>query len=234
MDAPEFNKTLTLDTVPWSTILTTREAKPQGPAINRSMKEQLSLFRHRLSSPSAFTPEALVSAVRNGRTTHPISVPPICVLDFDGDLTDWLLKAGLTRPHPGWACFHTTMHAFQIDGMECGLIARKRQIGGPYAVLVAEQLRVSGAQVILGLTSAGRVSPSLPLPSLVIATSAIRDEGTSYHYLPAADVVAAPLELAETLYRGLQGLSLPVSQGLVWTTDAPYRETAEQLEENSR
>jgi uridine phosphorylase len=123
------------------------------------------------------------------------------------------------------------MYTFQLDGMECGLIART--IGGPYAVLVAEQLHVSGAQVILGLTSGGRVSPSLPLPSLVIATSAIRDEGTSYHYLPAADVVAAPLELAETLYQGLQGLSLPVSQGLVWTTDAPYRETAEQLEENS-
>jgi hypothetical protein len=188
------------------------------------MKEQLSLFRHRLSSPSAFTPEALVSAVRNGRTTDAVSVPPICVLDFDGDLTDWLLKSGLTRPHPGWACFHTTMHAFQIDGMECGLIART--IGGPYAVLVAEQLCVSGAQLILGLTSAGRVSPSLPLPSLVIATSAIRDEGTSYHYLPAADVVAAPLELAETLYRDLQGLSLRVSQGL---SGQPMLLTARQL-----
>ena len=195
------------------------------------MTEQLSLFRHRLSTPSAFTPEALVNAVRNGRSMDAISVPPLCVLDFDGDLTDWLLQSGLTRPHPGWACFHTTMHAFQIDGMECGLIPRT--IGGPYAVLVAEQLSVSGAQVILGLTSAGRVSPSLPLPSLVIATSAVRDEGTSYHYLPAADVVAAPAELAETLYRGMQGMSLPVSRGLVWTTDAPYRETAEQLEEHA-
>ncbi len=115
--------------------------------------------------------------------------------------------------------------------MECGLVART--IGGPYAVLVAEQLSVSGAQVILGLTSAGRVSPTLPLPSLVIADSALRDEGTSYHYLAAADVVAAPSELADALYCGLQGLSLPVSRGLVWTTDAPYRETAEQLEENS-
>ncbi len=172
-----------------------------------------------------------MNAVRNGRAIEKISVPPICVLDFDGDLTDWLLKSGLTRPHPGWACFHTTMHTFQIDGLECGLIART--IGGPYAVLVAEQLCVSGAQVILGLTLAGRVSPSLPLPSLVVATSAIRDEGTSYHYLPAADVVAAPVELAETRYRGLQGLSLPVSRGLVWTTDAPYRETTEQLKENS-
>jgi uridine phosphorylase len=194
------------------------------------MNKHLSLLRHRVFSPSAFTPEALVTAVRNERTMDAISVPPICVLDFDGDLTDWLLESGITKPHPGWACFHTTMHSFQVEGMECGLIART--IGGPYAVLVAEQLHVSGAQVILGLTSAGRVNPSLPLPSLVVATSAIRDEGTSYHYLPAADVVVAPSALAEEMHRGLQGLSLPVSHGLVWTTDAPYRETVEELEEN--
>jgi hypothetical protein len=89
-------------------------------------------------------------------STAQVKTDSICVLDFDGDLTDWLLTSGLTQPHPGWACFHTTMHAFQVDGMECALIARI--IGGPYAVLVAEQLHVSGAQVILGLTLAGRVT----------------------------------------------------------------------------
>jgi uridine phosphorylase len=201
-----------------------------GLAINELM-EHLPLFRHRLSSPSEFRPEALVEAVRTGRKMDHAAVPPVCVLDFDGDLTDWLLKEGFAKPNLAWACFHTTMYAFQIDGMDCGIVART--IGGSYAVLIAEQLHVSGAQVILGLTSAGRVSLSLPLPSLVVGNSAIRDEGTSYHYLPAADVVTAPLELADKLYRGLQGLALPISQGLVWTTDAPYRETAEELAENA-
>ncbi len=172
-----------------------------------------------------------MEAVRTERTMESVDVPPICVLDFDGDLTDWLVQTGLARPYPGWACFHTTMYSFEVDGTECGIVART--IGGPYAVLVAEQLHVSGARVLLGLTSAGRVSPSLPMPSLVVATSAIRDEGTSYHYLAAADVVAAPARLAVNLYEGLQGLGLPVSQGLIWTTDAPYRETAEELTEHA-
>ena len=160
-----------------------------------------------------------------------VPVPPICVLDFDGDLTDWLVKTGIAHPYPAWACFHTTMYSFEVDGTVCGIIART--IGGPYAVLVAEQLHASGAHVLLGLTSAGRVSPSLPVPSLVVATGAIRDEGTSYHYLPAADVVTAPAKLASNLYEGLQGLGLPVSRGLVWTTDAPYRETVEELMEHA-
>ena len=160
-----------------------------------------------------------------------VTVPNICVLDFDGDLTDWLVQGGLAHPYPAWACFHTTMYSFDVDGTECGIVART--IGGPYAVLVAEQLHVSGARVLLGLTSAGRVSPSLPMPSLVVATSAIRDEGTSYHYVSAADIVTAPAKLAANLYEGLQGLGLPVAQGLVWTTDAPYRETTEELAEHA-
>lgn len=195
-------------------------------------ERRLPLFRHHLSSPSAFRPEALVEAVRAERGMEAAPVPPVCVLDFDGDLTDWLVQTGIARPHPSWACFHTTMFSFLVDGMEFGMVART--IGGPYAVLIAEQMHICGARVMLGFTSAGRVDPSLRVPSLVVATGAIRDEGTSYHYLSAAEQVAAPGALAQQLYRGLQGLGLPVAQGLVWTTDAPYRETLEELREQAQ
>jgi uridine phosphorylase len=117
------------------------------------------------------------------------------------------------------------------DGARVGMIAGK--IGGPYAVLVAEQLAASGVRVILGLTSAGQVSPELKTPSLVIPTKAIRDEGTSHHYLPAAESVDADASLAAALQAELGGLGLPVVTGPVWTTDAPYRETAEQLERHA-
>ena len=146
------------------------------------MNETIPLLRHALSSPSAFTPEALVSAVRTERKLLTTNVPQVCVLDFDGDLTDWLLAKNFAVPHPSWACFHTAMSTIEVNDAHCGIIART--IGGPYAVLIAEQLFVSGARVVLGLTSAGRVLESLPVPSLVLSESAIRDEGTSYHYLP--------------------------------------------------
>jgi len=187
----------------------------------------LPLLSHPLDDPSAFTPEALVAAVRLARGLSAELVPEVCVLDFDGDLTDWLVAEGRVRPCPAWACFHTAMFQFEVDGRTCGIIPRT--IGGSYAVLIAEQLAVSGVKVILGLTSAGRVGPDLPIPSLVVATSAIRDEGTSYHYLPAAGTVDAPAALAQALFAELHALGLPTSQGRVWTTDAPYRETRAQL-----
>lgn len=190
------------------------------------------LFDHSLNSPSAFKPEKLLNSVRETRGLPELSVPAVCVLDFDGDLTDWLSSHGMATPFAPWACFHTTMYVVEAEGIRCGLIART--IGGPYAVLIAEQLRVAGAQLILGLTSAGRVSPSFPLPGLVVVTCAVRDEGTSLHYLPPGEDVACPTPIDNLLRDELTGLGLPVVQGSVWTTDAPYRETIEQLERHAK
>lgn len=173
-----------------------------------------------------------MEAVRVCRGLPRDPVPPICVLDFDGDLTDWLISTGAARPWKPWACFHTTMHAFEVEQTPCGIVPRT--IGGPYAVLIAEQLKSSGAQVVLGLTSAGRVAASVPVPSLVVATAAIRDEGTSYHYLSASRPAVAYATLADSLVQRLRSLGIPVLKGAVWTTDAPYRETQQQLAEYAR
>jgi len=84
------------------------------------------------------------------------------------------------------------------------------------------------------LTSAGRVSSVIPVPGLVAVTRAIRDEGTSYHYLPPAAAIDAPQEVARLLESELRTLPLPVLAGPVWTTDAPYRETGEQLANHAK
>jgi hypothetical protein len=138
-----------------------------------------------------------MNAVRTERGLPTANVPAVCMLDFDGDLTDWLLAKNFAVPYPSWACFHTAMSTIEVDDADCGIVART--IGGSYAVLVAEQLFVSGAEVVLGLTSAGRVLESLPVPSLVLAESAIRDEGTSYHYLAPSEAVAAPANIMNAL-----------------------------------
>jgi uridine phosphorylase len=179
-----------------------------------------------------FTPEALTAAVRDERGLQANPVPPVCVLEFDGDLTDWLVSTVIVQPCRDWACFHTTMYVLEVDSFPCGIVPRT--IGGPYAVLIAEQLAASGARIVLGLTSAGRVSSLLPLPSLVVASQAIRDEGTSYHYLPPEPIVESRPDVVEDLLSEMRTIGLPVSAGLVWTTDAPYRETPQQLKQHSQ
>jgi uridine phosphorylase len=190
--------------------------------------DSLPLLQHPLDAASAFTPERLMSAVRADRGLSQQAVPPLCVLDFDGDLFDHLAATGISEPSSSWACFHTAMRVMALEGVACGIVPRT--IGGPYAVLVAEQLRAAGARLIVGLTSAGRVSPALPLPSIVVVEEAVRDEGASLHYLPPSTTVLTPTtDVTATLVRELGVVSSSVRRGLVWTTDAPYRETAEQL-----
>lgn len=185
------------------------------------------LLEHPLGEPTAFPPEDLIVAVRDQRSIPTGPIPAVCVLDFDGDLVDWLDATAAAKPEPHWACFHTKMHQFDVDGRAAGIIPRT--IGGPYAVLIAEQLLSQGARAVIGLTSAGRVDPDLPVPCLVVADAALRDEGTSLHYLPAGRMVSAPQEFADSLASGVGSIGLPVRRAPVWTTDAPYRETESQL-----
>jgi uridine phosphorylase len=172
------------------------------------------ILDHAIEQPSAFTAKRLIEDLRRIRKVPNGVVPPVCILEFDGDLTEW-------------ACFHTTMFAMKLEGVSCGIIART--IGGPYAVLIAEQLQAAGARIIIGLTSAGRLAPNLPLPCLVVATTAVRDEGTSYHYLPPSPEVACPTPVVVHLERELAATGWSVRCGKVWTTDAPYRETRAQV-----
>jgi hypothetical protein len=59
------------------------------------MSEILPLFDHPITKPSAFTPERLMDAVRSERRLPQQPVPPLCVPDFDGDLSDHLAEQGI-------------------------------------------------------------------------------------------------------------------------------------------
>ncbi len=103
-------------------------------------------------------------------------------------------------------------------------------VGAPFAVLVAEELFASGCRLLLSLTSAGQIVPAGPTPYFVIIDRALRDEGTSYHYTPASDAGEADPSLVAAARQALANGNPPVIVGSSWTTDAPFRETAEAIE----
>jgi uridine phosphorylase len=103
-------------------------------------------------------------------------------------------------------------------------------------VLIAEQLFASGCRLLISITSAGQIAALDALPCVVLIDRALRDEGTSAHYLAPATgaFVAAPddglIGRAEVAVREAlvisPGSRTPLYRGATWTTDAPYRETA--------
>jgi uridine phosphorylase len=153
-----------------------------------------------------------------------VAVPEICVLDPDGDLVRHLKRTSAGRIHEGWACYHTELLAFDLDGLgELGIVGSA--VGAPFAVLVAEQLFASGCRLLISVTSAGQITPIGQTPYFVLIDRAIRDEGTSYHYLPGSTFTpdASLLARVEQAGRALRDIAL--HRGTTWTTDAPYRET---------
>ncbi len=176
------------------------------------------------ASPSLLRPENLLREARRQRSLPDVPVPAVTLLDPDGDVVGHLRESGRGRLHPGWACYHTRMWTVDLGGLEVGVVGMA--VGAPFAVLVAEQLAVSGARLVISVTSAGQVGDLPRTPCWVLIDRALRDEGTSLHYLPPGRWS----RLAPALRARLDGAlttpaSGPVLTGGSWTTDAPYRET---------
>jgi len=102
-------------------------------------------------------------------------------------------------------------------------------VGASYAVLIAEQLFASGCRFLISITSSGQLRELRRPPYFVLIDKALRDEGTSYHYLPPSEFSHASPELLARLAGTLASLSVPVERGAVWTTDAPFRETEQAI-----
>ncbi len=102
--------------------------------------------------------------------------------------------------------------------------------GGPAIVNLEEELIAWGARRLVVLSLAGGLAPRLATGSVVVCDRAIRDEGTSYHYLPPARDVRASDALTSLLSRGLAARGITSDRGPAWSTDAPYRETRDEVE----
>jgi hypothetical protein len=126
---------------------------------------------------------------------------------------------------------HFRTQGVSIDGCVPTRAADRRRcaVGAPFAVLVAEQLFVSGCEFLVSVTSAGQIAPVGPTPYFVLIDRALRDEGTSHHYLPPSVCAEAASELADRAFTGLTSLPIVIHRGTSWTTDAPYRETEDAI-----
>ena len=115
------------------------------------------------------------------------------------------------------------LHTFVQDEIEYGIIGRV--VGAPFAVLVAEELFAAGCHLLISITSAGQILPLGQPPYMILIEQALRDEGTSYHYLPPAPYSFLHPGLREMVSIHWDHSLVPLQRGASWTTDAPFRET---------
>jgi uridine phosphorylase len=180
------------------------------------------------AAPSVFAPKALLREARRQKGLAAADVPPVCILDPDGDIVRRLRDSGQAKPFDGWPCYHTRLDTFALGTRTVGIVGCA--VGAPFAVLVAEELFASGCRLLLSLTSAGQIVAAGPPPYFVIIDRALRDEGTSYHYAAPTEFAQADPRLVAMAGDALAAKRLHAVVGACWTTDAPFRETAAAID----
>ena len=92
-----------------------------------------------------------------------------------------------------------------------------------------EELKARGFKNFIVLGSCGVLDKSIQADKIILPSSALRDEGTSYHYAPASDEIAYDETLLLTMEEALNKSCIEHIRTKAWTTDAFYRETADKV-----
>jgi uridine phosphorylase len=170
--------------------------------------------------------EALIEP---GMVVKPLEGMPRCaVICFFAEIVDEvcgdgradvLLTLGMESPRP--------LYALEAGGGRVAVL--HAGVGAPMVTALMEEVIALGCRAFVACGGAGAIIADLALGHVVVPDRAVRDEGTSYHYLPAArEVGADPADVAVAV-SVLERNGVPHTVGKTWTTDAPFRETASRV-----
>ncbi|WP_232660987.1 nucleoside phosphorylase [Pseudonocardia sp. TRM90224] len=179
------------------------------------------LLEDDLDSDGVLHPAAVLGGKRDG-------MPETAVLCFFQEVIDELIAAGagvLMRLSSERG--RTPVLVTEVDGQP--LAVMNPGVGAPLAVMHMEELIELGARRIVAVGGAGALLPELTLGHAVVVESAVRDEGTSFHYLPPGRVVDADPEGVAALTALLDDEGVAYLTARTWTTDAIYRETRSRV-----
>jgi uridine phosphorylase len=170
--------------------------------------------------------EALIEPLR---LITPRAVPEHCVICFFREVIEQVVseqhaKVVVDRdwedgPHP---IYEMTYHDRRLAFFHPG-------VGGPIAAGLLEEAIAYGCRKFIVCGGCGVLEKDIAVGHLIVVSSAVRDEGTSYHYLPQGREVQAERSGVAALEATLRRQSVPYLIGKTWTTDAPYRETPDKI-----
>lgn len=168
-------------------------------------------------------PQAMIEASRNIR---PMDIPHACVPCFFNDIIREQLERGTMRVVASLYSEIGTHPVYVYDAGEGREVTVYHPgVGAPLAAGLLEEMIALGARKFVACGGAGALDQRLTLGHILIPNSAVRDEGTSYHYVPPSREIEADPTVIAAIEAVLNQRELPYIVGKVWTTDALFRET---------
>jgi uridine phosphorylase len=173
-----------------------------------------------------FNPSDFIGYIRDLGKLGDAPAPEAVILSYQRSLFDHVCSAHRVTAAEGY--FSGQLRYLDDEGGRIA-IAGNFGVGAPAAAVMLEELIAFGARRFISVGTAGSLREDLKPGSLVLCDSALRDEGTSYHYLPGGGLVYPSESLTGALCGALDAKGVPYRKGPSWTTDAIYRETPSEV-----
>jgi uridine phosphorylase len=168
--------------------------------------------------------------IEPSKVIKPRDVPEHCVLVIMSDVVEEVVeKKNAEVAVKNW--WQDGPHnVYEIEHKGQRLAFTNPGVGGPLAAGLFEEVIAFGSRKFILCGGCGVLEEGLTVGKLIIVTSALRDEGVSYHYLPPAREVTGNPAAIKALHSVLKEEGLPYVTGKTWTTSGPYRETQKAID----
>lgn len=174
--------------------------------------------------------DATVKAVINPANAQSrFKTPEILISCFSYVLFDSLVKS-LNAKEIGYieSCNgKNRIYEIEVDGYTFGFY--RSQVGAPMCTGDFEELIASGCKTLILFGNCGVLDKQVGDCEIIIPNRALRDEGTSYHYMAASDEIEVNTMYYQTFLDICKKHHYPTHVGKTWTTDAFYRETPNKV-----
>jgi len=155
-------------------------------------------------------------------------VPARAVLCFFGDLVRRVATERNARQVAHLYSEHGVHRVFEISHRGERVAFFQPGVGAPLAAFFLEEVIDYGCRSVVACGGAGALDSHLGVGHPVVVSAAVRDEGTSYHYLAPSRVVETLPEVVAAIEKVLVRAGVPFTTGTTWSTDAVYRETKDK------
>jgi uridine phosphorylase len=182
----------------------------------------------RLNDKPIFSAADLLEHKRRSRVLPDFPVPHGAFLCYQPSLMQHLKKSTRARSITG---FFGDFFLLKYERDTIG-VSGNFGIGSPAAVVILEELAAYGIKKFLSVGIAGGLQPAMQAGDVVVCDQALRDEGTSFHYLPTAEFAFPGQAISVRICQTLKERQLPFIVGASWTTDEPFRETIREVEQH--
>ncbi len=157
-----------------------------------------------------------------------LSLPSRAIVTFSRRMLDGLVRVAGGKRCESWCGRNPRL--FLVTRGNGPVVLTTSPYGAPSAVMLLEELIAFGVNRVVFVGYCGSIQEGIGLGEIVLPTRAVREEGTSYHYLPRAEECRPDRMLLDELHRCVQQTGVSAIKGAIWTTDALYRETRKKIE----